>query len=818
MDPNVRATLLEMNRKRGKFRTEALKRSQERVRKELSGKLKLKKVWKSVNSAIPNLSCSVKCTSSFLHEVFPFWGIMRKYSLRRFLLSDFLAGLTVAIVHIPQGMAYGLLAELPPVYGLYSSFLPVITYFFFGSSKHISMGTFAVTSLMIGSVVQEGLERYEAMHGGVTTTSNSSAGQGWDIANVTQTTMYNTNASTDSVPILQDSGGNTPESVFSELDQMKIAYAMSATFTVGVFQLLMGVFRLGFLASFLSDPLISGFTTGAAVHVFSSQVHHLFGVKVHPYHGPLRLIYFYRDFFNNIHTVNPVTATASVTCIFVLVLIKEGVNYNPNCQPDLPAPVPIELIVVIASTVISYYTKIHEEFQVDVVGTIPRGLPPASAHDLRYVWETFADGLMMGFVAFTISYAMAKILAEKHDYAVNTNQELVANGMCNFLGSFFSCFCSAASLSRSLVQDNAGGCTQMVGIFSSFVLLIVLLYIGPLFSSLPNCILACIVIVTLKGMFKQFKQMRVLWKLCRRDFAVWLVTFVATVVLDVALGLLVGVIFALYFIVRNSQKPHACILGRVPGTSTYKDVKRNRQVYELPGIKIFRFESSLYFANAEQFRDRLYERTQLNPKKLKGKKQRALYKALLQRKREQELAELEQRSLKSKSKKDKRQKNSIEIEIEDEVPEELTDEHKNLLMEQKNEIVDLFSNAWIPPIHTLVIDCSVIDYVDTSAVKILAQIVNEYKDVGIKVFLAGLREDGRNILKKADFYHEVEYNCLYYTVHEAVVISQEIHAHLVQSDPKYLQMVKREFGDTSSFTNLTTVGECSEEADMTSQV
>lgn len=304
--------------------------------------------------------------------------------------------------------------------------------------------------------------------------------------------------------------------------------------------------------------------------------------------------------------------------------------------------------------------------------------------------------------------------------------------------------------------------------------------------------------------------------------AVWLVTFVATVVLDVALGLLVGVIFALYFIVRNSQKPHACILGRVPGTSTYKDVKRNRQVYELPGIKIFRFESSLYFANAEQFRDRLYERTQLNPKKLKGKKQRALYKALLQRKREQELAELEQRSLKSKSKKDKkemeRQKNSIEIEIEDEVPEELTDEHKNLLMEQKNEIVDLFSNAWIPPIHTLVIDCSVIDYVDTSAVKILAQIVNEYKDVGIKVFLAGLREDGRNILKKADFYHEVEYNCLYYTVHEAVVISQEIHAHLVQSDPKYLQMVKREFGDTSSFTNLTTVGECSEEADMTSQV
>ncbi|XP_033745654.1 prestin-like [Pecten maximus] len=759
MDPNVRATLLEMNRKRGKFRTEALKRSHEKVKQELSGKLKLKKVWKTFNSVVPNPSCSVKCTSSFLYELFPFWGIMRKYSIRRFLLSDFLAGLTVAIVHIPQGMAYGLLAELPPVYGLYSSFLPVITYFFFGSSKHISMGTFAVTSLMIGSVVQEGLERYEAMHGGVAT-SNSSAGS----------------------------------------------------------RLLMGVFRLGFLASFLSDPLISGFTTGAAVHVFSSQVHHLFGVKVHPYHGPLRLIYFYRDFFRNIHTVNPVTATASVTCIFVLVLIKEGVNYNPNCQPDLPAPVPIELIVVIASTVISYYTRIHEEFQVDVVGMIPRGLPPASAHDLRYVWETFADGLMMGFVAFTISYAMAKILAEKHDYAVNTNQELVANGMCNFMGSFFSCFCSAASLSRSLVQDNAGGCTQMVGIFSSFVLLIVLLYIGPFFSSLPNCILACIVIVTLKGMFKQFNQMRILWKLCRRDFAVWLVTFIATVVLDVALGLLVGVIFALYFIVRNSQKPHTCILGRVPGTSTYKDMKRNRQVYELPGIKIFRFESSLYFANAEQFRDRLYERTGLNPKKLKGKKQRALYKALLQRKREQELAELEERNLKSKSKKDKRQKNAIEIEIEEEIPEELTDEHKNLLIEQKNEIVDLFSKAWIPPIHTLVIDCSVIDYVDTSAVKILAQIVNEYKDVGIKVFLAGLREDGRNILKKADFYHEVEYNCLYYTVHEAVVISQEIHAHLVQSDPKYLQMVKREFGDTSSFTNLTTVGECSEEVDMTTQV
>uniref|UniRef100_A0A8W8LYM4 STAS domain-containing protein n=1 Tax=Magallana gigas TaxID=29159 RepID=A0A8W8LYM4_MAGGI len=798
MDPDVRKTLMELNRPRGKFRTQVLKKSQEKVRKNIKTTFGFSRVLKKIGENIPKCSCTRQLSRAFCTELFPFWGIMKKYSIRKYLLADFVAGLTVGIIHIPQGMAYGLLTNLPPVYGLYTSFFPVILYFFFGSSKKISIGTYAVTSLMVGAVVQEKADLYLRPHISTTTMAPSVAPP---IINSTAETAYSImTANTTEVPLISTTRHHpTAADLTDDELRVRVGLAMSVTFMAGLIQLFLGSFRFGGLASFMSDPLISGFTTGAAIHVFTSQVKYLFGVQVFSYHGAFKMIYFYRDFFAVLNQVNPVAAVGSVTTIFVLILIKEGINNNPTCMKNLPVPIPVELFVVIAGTVISHYTKINEKFDVEVVGHIPVGVPPPTLSHLGFIGDVVGDAIAVSFVAFATSYAMAKILAEKDKEEVNANQELVANGLCNVIGALFSSFCCSASLSRSLVQENSGGKTQVVGLVSSLLVFIVIAYIGPMFSSLPNCILACIVIVTLKGMFHQFHDMVFLWRLCKRDFAVWFVTFLATIILDAGLGLMVGVIFALYFVLRNTQRPYICAMGRVPGTNAYKDLKLSRTI---PGIKIFRFDCNLYFANAEQFRDRLYERTGLNPKKLKTKKQKALYKALLQRKREIELAEIEEAAALKKEKKQMKKRITIEEDVEkdDDDDKSLTEEQQNELQLENGEMQTRFSRAWVPPVHTVVLDFSVISYVDSVAVKILSQIIMDYKEVGIKIFLAGCREDVRKIIKKSEFYQTIDYNCLYFTIHEAVVIAQELNQQVggPPLSPKDVLMVEEESREASA--------------------
>ncbi|KAL4226719.1 hypothetical protein ACF0H5_014699 [Mactra antiquata] len=744
----LREALLSKTQKR-KFRVQMLNASQKQLRKGIEDKLHVKENAKSIlaetRKCCPKIECSRPCASKTMHEIFPFIRIMRRYSIRKNLLPDVVAGLTVGIMHIPQGMAYGFLSQLPPIYGLYTSFFPVLLYFFFGSSRHISIGTFAVISLMVGQVVNKG---YQA-HVGETI-----------LAVKNTTTILNNTVVTSNPhiePIMQSDGYANP---------IKLGHALSVTFVVGCLQLVMGISRLGFLASFMSDPFISGFTTGAAIHVFSSQIKHVFGVKVHNHYGPFALIYFYAEFFVNIRYTNMVTFTASLTCLLALVLIKEGINNNKSCKPNLIMPIPIELIVIVVSTIVSYYTKLDTEFDVSVVGDIPSGLPRPSLENFRYVPEVLGDGLTIGFIAYAISFSMAKILADRHGYRVNANQEMIALGVCNFTSSFFSSYCCAASLSRSLVQDTAGGKTQVVGLVSATVVLVVLLYIGPLFESLPECILASIVIVTLKGMFLQFKELKRLWRLSKKDFAVWLVTFTAVVVLDVALGLLIGIVFSLYFVLRHSQEPQMSELGQLPGTGAYKDFKSTKLVKDVPDMKIFRFETSIYFANAEHFRDRLYKKTRLVPRKLLKKKRKAMHETLLRRKQELEQAEMERKRRESR-------KIRPSIEIVTPRPVDTYEEQIKKVAENKL-ILDRFAKAWQPPIKILILDLSVVNYVDTVAVKQLSEIVKDYKEVGVKVLLAGCKPDVRTMLRNADFYKTVDYTCLFFTVHEAVVIGQEI--------------------------------------------
>lgn len=688
-------------------------------------------------SKIRKCHCTLSCVKGFLLNLFPFLRILRGYNVKSDLLSDVISGLTVGIMHIPQGMAYGQLSTLPPVFGLYVSFFPVILYFFLGTSRHVSIGTFAVISLMVGSVVDKGM-----------------AAKGIQLHTWNETI---------------ESNGNTTYEIMSneaEVLQAKLEFAMAVTFAAGCVQLLLGCMRLGFLTVYLSDPLVSGFTTGAACHVFTSQIKHIFGIKTGRYYGALKLVYTYRDFFVNIPTTNSVTLIASLVCIVLLVVIKEYINDNPKIKPRLKMPVPIELIVVVLGTVISHFVRLEEIYQVDIVGQVPLGIPLPKVQQFFYLSDVLSDSIALGIVAFAISVSMAKILAKKHDYEIDSNQELVAYGVINITCSFFSSFCAAASLSRSLVQDAVGGRTQVAGLVSSALLLVVLLVLGTYFESLPNCVLAAIIVVALKGMFKQFAELRRLWHISVIDFAVWLITFLATVLLDVDLGLLVGVIFGLLTVIIRSQRPYVCLLGQVQGTDLYKDITVIKAAEELEHIKIVRFESGLFFANSEYFKNSIYKLA-ADPsvmKKLKKKAEKELMKVqVVPRKNVVALITPPVTITSAEGGVDAAEANHVtdggEPELKPSDPLAVPDEMPIIFPTVTN-------------VYFIIIDCTTMSYVDSVGVKVLQQVIAEMRSYNIEVFLAHCRAAVREMFEKTDFYKTSDKQCLFLTLHDAVVFAQ----------------------------------------------
>ncbi|RUS81144.1 hypothetical protein EGW08_011085 [Elysia chlorotica] len=673
----------------------------------------IKKSAQKLKESLSCCTCTGEACKSYLKRLFPFTRVLDGYSGLYDLPCDVIAGLTVGIMHIPQGMAYALLTQLPPVYGLYTSFFPVLIYFLFGTSKHVSVAiiyTIIIIIIIIFIIVSLPYSNGSANHG-----------------------VWN--------------------SIFrsrhlSELEEIQVGYAMAVTFTVGLLQIVLGTLRLGFLTTFLSDPLISGFTTGAAIHVFSSQVKSAFGVHVERFSGPLKLVFSYKDFLSKLPETNMVTFTATVVAIMVLLAIREGINNNKTFKTALKGvPVPAELMVIIAGTILSHHFSLHKEHKVDVIGHIPTGFPVASLTFIKYVPDVIGESFAICVTSFAISFAIAKILADKHDYEVDPNQEFIAYGVSNIVGSTCSSFCSSASLSRSMVQDGVGGKTQIVSLVSSVLVVIVLLALGPLFEDLPNSILAAIIIVSLKGLLKQFGELRRLWRVSKIDFSVWLVTFLATVFLDVDLGLLIGLIYNLVPILLRTQEPYHCLLGKLPGADIYVDLKVHREASALPGIKIFQFQAPLYFANMDHFKRALVKDTGVDP----------LY---LRRLRDQ----LKDTDMTLRH-------NQVCMAASDAWPEEeKCDSHAHSTF---------ISGRGVPAnceTYAIIIDGSSIQYVDSVTVRVLKEIVLEYRKVGVEVYLGECKAPIRVMLDKSGFYKQVYRRNVCATIFHAVKVAQKTAA------------------------------------------
>ncbi|XP_030314197.1 solute carrier family 26 member 6 [Calypte anna] len=669
----------------------------------------------SLRGCLREARCSAK---SLTFRFLPFLRWLPRYPIKDWLPGDIASGFSVGIMHLPQGLAYALLAGLPPVTGLYSSFYPVFLYFFFGTSRHNSVGPFAVISVMIGSLTESLLPSENFL----------------EYDSITNTTIVNE----------------------ERRDAARVELVATITVLTGIFQVALGLLQFGFVVTYLSDPLVRGYTTAASVHVLISQLKNVFGVSLSEHSGPLSLFVTIIEICKKLPETNIGTLVTAIIAMVAILIVKE---LNHKFAAKLPMPIPIELITIIVSTGISYGVNLHAKFDISVVGNIPSGLKPPVVPNFSYFGQVVGNAFAIAVVGYAICISLGKIFALKHGYKVDSNQELIALGFCNFLGGFFQCFAISCSMSRSLVQESTGGNSQVAGVIASLVILVTILKIGELFRDLPKAILSAIIIVNLKGMFKQFQDLCMLWKSNQVDLMVWVVTFVATLTLNLDIGLGASVAFGLLTVIFRTQLPHYSVLGRISDTEVYRDVAEYEMAQEVPGVKIFRSSSTLYFANVELYADALKKKSGIDVDRLIEKKKKALKKL----KKQQKKAEKE----KAKRKKDVGDgKNGPGVAVI-----ELSGVEGGKPPEHTLCALGLPQ----PDFHAIILDFSPVSFVDTVSIKILKNIFRDFREVEVDVFIACCSVPVLIQLERGNFFSSaITKHCFFPSVHDAVVhISRE---------------------------------------------
>ncbi|XP_034545971.1 sulfate transporter isoform X2 [Notolabrus celidotus] len=666
-------------------------------------------------------SCTPERAKSKVLGFAPILKWLPQYQLREWLLGDMMSGMIVGILLVPQSIAYSLLASQDPIYGLYTSFFSSIIYTFLGTSKHISVGIFGVLCLLVGQVV----DRELALAGYLTETSSFS-GNGSGV-------------------LLAGSGNH---SVGMECDRSCYAITVGATvtFTAGVYQVIMGIFQIGFVSVYLSDSLLSGFATGASLTILTSQVKYLLGLKIPRPQGWFTLFKTWYSLLSNLGNTNICDLVTSLVCLLVLIPTKE-LNYR--FKSKLKAPIPFELFVVIIATLASHFGHFNADYASSVAGTIPTGFLPPKTPMWSLIPNVAVDAFSIAIVGFAITVSLSEMFAKKHGYTVDANQEMYAIGFCNILPSFFRCFTTSAALTKTLVKESTGCQTQVSGLVTALVLLLVLLVIAPLFYSLQKCVLAVIILVNLRGALRKFTDIPRMWRVNRVDASIWLITMATSALINTELGLLVGVLVSAFCVLGRTQQAQVLELGHATTREHYEDLSSYRGLQTHPGVAVFRYEAPIYYANKSLFKKSLYKSVGLNP--VEEKTQRIKF-----TKKNKPLREVEgvQNMKESAGKEDR---------------------------VEAGEVVTLMLNNKPNSLRSVVIDCSAILFLDTAGVNALTEVRKDYGEVGIKVVLTQCRATVLDDLERGGYFDEKgpdggENKTRFFTIADAVSYVQSLSA------------------------------------------
>ncbi|XP_006020067.1 anion exchange transporter [Alligator sinensis] len=488
---------------------------------------------------------------------FPILEWATNYNLKENLIPDAISGMMLAIQQVTQGLAFAVLSSVHPVFGLYGSFFPVIIYAIFGMGRHVATGTFALTSLISANAV----ERLVPPSSNNFTTSNNSGVLG-----------------------------------LSEFEMKRIGVAAAVSFLGGIIQVTMFVLHLGSATFLLTEPVISAMTTGAATHVVTSQVKYLLGMKMPYISGPLGFFYIYAYIFENIKSVQLEALLLSLLSIVVLVLIKE---LNEKFKRIIKVILPIDLVLIIATSLACYYADMEYTYGLEVVGHIPEGMPPLKAPTMNVLSEVITEAFGVALVGYVASLALAKASAKKFQYSVDDNQEFLAHGLSNVIPSFFFCIPSAAAMGRTALLYSTGAKTQVACLISCIFILVVIYAMGPMLYWLPMCVLASIIVVGLKGMLMQFRDLKKYWNVDKIDWSIWVSTYVFTICFAANVGLLYGVVCTIVIMIFRFPRAETLILKNMKEVECKFKTEANCE--SLQQVKIVSVNNPLVFLNAKKF-------------------------------------------------------------------------------------------------------------------------------------------------------------------------------------------------------------------------
>lgn len=478
-----------------------------------------------------------------LTRFFPLLGLLKHYRAEDFS-GDLLAGIIVAIMLVPQSMGYALLAGLPPQAGLYASIIPLVIYGLLGSSRYLAVGPVAMVSLLVASGV-----------GGL---------------------------------VASDSP-----------DYWTLALTLSCM--TALILVALGMVRAGFLVNFLSHPVLSGFTTAAAIIIGVSQFKHVLGVSLPQSEAVLETLV---NLVEQLPKAQITPLILSVVAVSILLFFKQVL---PKWLKSSALPPAIKntlqrsgpLVVVFLGAMVTWAWRLDQTLHLKIVGVVPSGLPPITLPSFDpNVWSAlFPSALTIAAVGYMESIAVARSMASKRRQTVDANQELLALGLANLGTAFTGGYPVTGGLSRSVVNFEAGARTGLASVFTALLILLTVIFLTPLFYYLPNAVLAAIILVAVTNLL-DFGTLRTTWAYGKEEGITWVATFVAVLSVGIENGILVGVATALGAYLWRTSRPHVAVVGRVGESEHFRNVLRHN-VSLVPGVVAVRVDESLYFPNAQ---------------------------------------------------------------------------------------------------------------------------------------------------------------------------------------------------------------------------
>ena len=462
-----------------------------------------------------------------------------KYKKKSFFY-DLSAGINVGILLIPQGMEYALIAGLPPIYGLYAALTPQIVYAILGTSRQLAVGPVAIDSLIVAS--------------------------GLGIISISSPEQY-------------------------------ILMAISLAFIVGSFQLIMALFKLSFIATFLCKPIINGFVSALAIIISFGQLKYLLGISLSQTSLIQNILI---DIYNNINQINSPTLYLGLSSIFIILFVKKN-------KPKFP----IYFIILILGTFVSYIFNLNK-IGINVVGNIPKGLPEFKIPLLNYdiIIDLFTIGITLAILGYIHAISIAKKIEENHNYyKINTNQELVALGMSNLIGSFFQSYPITGGLSRSAVNDESGAKSGISAIISAFIVALIMIFFTSYLYHLPNTILSSIIIVAVFNLI-DYKFPRKLFLNFKDEFFLLTITFFITIFYGIKEGIILGIFISILIITLRSKNSGLSIKKKIKYLINYKSIisisDKNKKK---SNILILELKGQLFYGNLSYFKSFINKKT-----------------------------------------------------------------------------------------------------------------------------------------------------------------------------------------------------------------